>query len=149
MDIDYHHGNGTQEIFYHDPGYLYCSLHADPDLDYPYYWGAAGELGEGPGEGYNRNWPMPPGTDDQAYLQDLDEALQAIRAFQPRCLVLSAGLDIAARDEVGGFLISRRGFEQIGKRIAGLGISTAIIQEGGYRLDTLGENALALLSGWT
>jgi acetoin utilization deacetylase AcuC-like enzyme len=149
LDIDYHHGNGTQEIFYHESGWLYCSLHADPDQDYPYFWGAACETGEGPGEGYNRNWPLPPGTSEQIYLQVLDEALQVIRSFQPKYLVLSAGLDIAEGDEVGGFRVSRPGFAEIGRRIASLGFPTVIVQEGGYRLDTLGENALALLSAWS
>ena len=75
LDVDYHHGNGTQLLFYDDPSVLYCSLHVHPDQDYPYYWGEATELGEGPGHGYNRNWPLPLGTDDAQYLAALDEAL--------------------------------------------------------------------------
>ncbi len=145
LDIDYHHGNGTQEIFYADPSVLFCSLHAHPDDDYPYYWGEADERGEGAGEGYNRNWPLPQETDDAVYLAALDEALAVIRAFAPRYLVVSAGFDIAAGDPVGGFNVTREGFNAIGRRIAALSLPTTIVQEGGYLLETLGENAAAFL----
>lgn len=146
LDIDYHHGNGTQAIFYADPGVLYCSLHAHPDDDYPYYWGEASEMGAGPGEGLNRNWPLPPGIDDAGYLAALDEALSAIHDFSPQALVVSAGLDIGAGDPSGGFNITAAGLAEIGCRIAALGLPAVIVQEGGYRPDTLGENAVALLS---
>jgi acetoin utilization deacetylase AcuC-like enzyme len=146
LDIDYHHGNGTQEIFYAVEEVLYCSLHADPDQDYPYFWGAAEETGTGAGAGYNRNWPLPKGTGDEKYLEVLQEALEMVAAFGPQALIVSAGLDIGAGDPAGGFLISRSGFEKIGSAIAGLGLPTLIVQEGGYRLDALGESALALLS---
>jgi acetoin utilization deacetylase AcuC-like enzyme len=151
LDIDYHHGNGTQAIFYGDATVLYCSLHAHPDDDYPYYWGEAGERGEGPGEGLNRNWPLAQRTDDAGYLAVLEEALAAIRAFEPVALVVSAGLDIAAGDPSGGFEITTAGLEEIGRRIAGLGaggVPTVIVQEGGYRLDTLGESAAAFLGAF-
>ena len=148
LDIDYHHGNGTQEIFYADPSVLFCSLHAHPDDDYPYYWGEADERGEGAGEGCNRNWPLPQGTDDAAYLAALDEALAVIRAFAPRYLVVSAGFDIAAGDPVGGFNVTPDGFNAIGRRIAALGLPTTIVQEGGYLLETLGENAAAFLQAF-
>lgn len=145
LDVDYHHGNGTQAIFYADPSALYCSLHAHPDDDYPYYWGEANEIGEGPGEGYNRNWPLPQRTDDANYLAALDEALAAIRKFAPRYLVVSAGFDIAAGDPVGGFNVTTGGLHEIGKQIAGLDLPTVIVQEGGYLLEKLGENAVAFL----
>ncbi|MBC7249860.1 MAG: histone deacetylase family protein [Anaerolineae bacterium] len=145
LDIDYHHGNGTQAIFYADPSVLYCSLHAHPDDDYPYYWGEAEEIGEGPGKGYNRNWPLPQGTDDADYLAALDEALAVIREFAPRHLVVSAGFDIVASDPAGGFQVTTEGLHEIGKRIAGLGLPTVIVQEGGYLLEKLGKNAVAFL----
>jgi acetoin utilization deacetylase AcuC-like enzyme len=148
LDIDYHHGNGTQEIFYSDPEVLFCSLHADPEDDYPYYWGGADERGAGPGDGFNRNFPLPQGTEDDAYLRALDEALRVIAGYQPRYLIVSAGLDIAAGDPVGGFAITADGFTRIGRRIAELGRPTLIVQEGGYLLETLGENAAALLQGF-
>jgi len=145
LDIDYHHGNGTQEIFYSDPTILYCSLHADPDEDYPYFWGSASERGEGPGEGYNRNWPLPQKINDEDYLNTLDEALETISRFAPSYLVVSLGLDIGDGDPVGGFSISLEGFSQISQTIAVLNIPTLIVQEGGYLLDTLGQNATAFL----
>ena len=146
LDVDYHHGNGTQLIFYSDPSVLYCSLHAHPDEDYPFYWGDVDEQGDGPGRGANRNWPLPRGADEGRYLAALDEALAVIRAFAPRYLVLSLGLDAAAGDPVGGFEVSSSGMAEIGGRIAALNLPTVIVQEGGYLLERLGENAVAFLA---
>ena len=151
LDIDYHHGNGTQAIFYADPTVLYCSLHAHPDDDYPYYWGEADECGEGPGEGFNRPWPLAQGMGDAGYLAALDEALAAICMFDPTALVVSAGFDVAAGDPAGGFKLTAGGLGEIGRRIAGLrpeGVPTVIVQEGGYCLKTLGEGAVAFLSAF-
>ena len=148
LDIDYHHGNGTQEIFYSDPAVLFCSLHADPEDDYPYYWGGADERGQGPGEGFNRNFPLAQGTDDDTYLRALDAALKFISDFGPRCLIVSAGLDIAAGDAAGGFAITPAGFSAIGRQMAALKLPTLLVQEGGYLLEKLGENAVALLQGF-
>lgn len=147
LDVDYHHGNGTQSIFYADPSVLYCSLHADPDAEYPYYWGAADERGEGAGDGFNRNWPLPPQTDDATYVSVLDQAVDAVRAYAPRYLVVSAGFDIAEGDPVaiGGFGISTDGVGEIGRRIARLGLPTIIVQEGGYGLERLGDDVVAFL----
>jgi acetoin utilization deacetylase AcuC-like enzyme len=148
LDIDYHHGNGTQEIFYADPTVFYVSLHAHPDIEYPFFWGGAEERGEGPGEGYNLNLPLPKGTTDDEYVEALDQALAAIRDYAPRYLVVSAGLDIAAGDPVNinaGFAVTREGFRRIGQRIAALEMPKLIIQEGGYDLEQLGENVVAFL----
>ena len=148
VDIDYHHGNGTQEIFYADPTVLYCSLHADPDEEYPYFWGAAAELGSGTGLGANRNWPLPAGADDHAYLRALDEALDVVVSFQPAYLVVSAGFDLVQGDPVvttGGFDVTLEGLEQIGRRLAGLRLPAVIVQEGGYQIDRLGEMAVRFL----
>jgi acetoin utilization deacetylase AcuC-like enzyme len=147
LDIDYHHGNGTQLIFYQDPSVQFCSLHAHPDEEYPYYWGDSNERGEGPGEGTNHNWPLPQGTPDTQYLETLEQALLTIEAYSPDFLVISAGLDIVQGDPEGGFEISQEGLEGIGRMIAGLGCKTLIIQEGGYLLETLGQSLLALLGG--
>ncbi len=146
LDVDYHHGNGTQAIFYDDPEVLYYSIHADPTENYPFYWGYADERGAGPGEGTNYNAPLPRGTGDADYLRHLDAALLTIADFAPQALVLSLGLDTAVGDEVGGFTITPEGFREMGRRIADLGLPTAIVQEGGYRLATLGENAVAFFS---
>ncbi|HKZ54291.1 MAG TPA: histone deacetylase family protein [Anaerolineales bacterium] len=145
LDIDYHHGNGTQEIFYSDPSVLFCSLHAHPDDDYPFYWGEADETGQGAGLGANRNWPLPQRTDDATYLAALDEALSVIKGFAPGCLVVSAGFDLVEGDPLGGFCVSLEGLEEIGQRIARLGLRTVMLQEGGYRMDKLGECAVAFL----
>lgn len=149
LDIDYHHGNGTQEIFYRDPGVLFCSLHAHPDDEYPFYWGTAEECGEDEGLGYNSNWPLPLHTPDGPYLQALDQALERIASFAPRYLVVSAGFDLAAGDPVGAFEISLDGLHTIGRRIAGLGLPILIVQEGGYNLDRLGECAVAFLTAFS
>jgi len=148
LDIDYHHGNGTQMVFYADPGVLFCSLHAHPDEDYPYYWGMPTERGEGPGEGFNFNWTLAQGTGDDAYLGTLAEALAVIQRYVPGWLVVSAGLDIADGDPVGGFKISAAGLATIGARIASLGLPVVLVQEGGYLLERLGSNALAFLGAF-
>ncbi len=132
LDIDYHHGNGTQLIFYGDPDVLFCSLHAHPDDDYPYYWGGADERGSGAGSGLNHNWPLPQNTDDDAYLGALDEALAVINNFDPRYLVVSAGFDTILGDPVGGFRLSTAGLRAVGQRIAALHVPAVIVQEGGY-----------------
>jgi len=145
LDIDFHHGNGTQMIFYRDPSALFCSLHADPEFTYPYYWGRADEHGEGPGEGFNHNWPLPLHTEDQRYLATLEEALSVIKNFAPVYLVLSAGFDIVEGDLVGDFNITREGLQRIAERIASLNLPTLIVQEGGYHLNRLGEDAVTFL----
>ena len=145
LDVDYHHGDGTQSIFYSDQHALVCSLHAHPDDDYPYYGGEESERGEGPGEGLNRNWPLPQRTGDSEYLTALGEALDAIHEFAPSYLVVSAGFDIAEGDPVGGFGLTVAGVGEIGLRIRSLGLPAVIIQEGGYALDQLGAYAVAFL----
>ena len=152
LDIDYHHGNGTQEIFYADPAVLFCSLHADPDEEYPYFWGGAAELGSGAGLGANRNWPLPAGVDDAAYLVALDEALAVAAAFQPAFLVISAGFDLVQGDPSAttcGFAVTLDGLEQAGRRLAALGRPAVIVQEGGYQIDRLGEMAVRFLRAFT
>ena len=145
LDIDYHHGNGTQAIFYSDPSVLYASLHADPDEEYPHYWGARDERGEGLGLGSNWNWPLPQGTDDTTYLEALAQALAEVIRFAPRWLVVSAGFDTVPGDPEGGFRITTAGLAAIGQQIAALDLPTVIVQEGGYRLGRLGNDAVAFL----
>lgn len=151
VDIDYHHGNGTQEIFYADPTVLFCSLHADPDEEYPYFWGGAAELGGGAGLGANRNWPLPAGIDDAAYLATLDQALAVVAAFRPAYLVISAGFDLVQGDPsttTSGFGVTLGGLEQIGGRLAALAVPAVIVQEGGYQIDRLGEMAVRFLAAF-
>ncbi len=139
LDFDYHHGNGTQDIFYEDPQVLFVSLHGDPEYAFPYYSGWADERGAGAGTGYNLNIPLPNGTDDSAYLTALDTALEAIRAYAPSYLVVSAGFDIGPGDPYGGFNVTGEGMRAIGARICSLNLPTVLIQEGGYLPDRLGE----------
>ncbi|MBN1259343.1 MAG: histone deacetylase family protein [Anaerolineae bacterium] len=148
LDIDYHHGNGTQAIFYADPQVFYGSLHADPGVDYPFFWGRASERGAGPGWGTNLNVPLPIGTGDAAYLEAFEVVLQAIQAFGPQYLLVSLGLDAAAGDPIGKFHLTRAAFVTLGRRIAALGLPTVLVQEGGYNLDTLGDYVTAVLSAF-
>jgi acetoin utilization deacetylase AcuC-like enzyme len=145
LDVDYHHGNGTQILFYADPTVLFCSLHAHPDQEYPYYWGDADEQGTGAGLGTSFNWPLPLGSDDAVYLDALQEAAATIREYAPDYLVVSAGLDTASGDPEGGFCLTGPGLAEVGRCIAALQVPTVIVQEGGYGLDQLGEHALAFL----
>lgn len=145
LDVDYHHGNGTQLAFYDDPAVLYCSLHADPDEDYPFYWGTADEVGQGAGQGTNRNWPLPVGTAGREYLAALDEALAVVGRFAARYLVVSAGLDTLEGDPEGGFRLTTDDVREVGRRIGALGMPTVVVQEGGYAVGRLGDNAVAFL----
>ena len=148
LDIDFHHGNGTQEIFYDSGQVLFVSLHADPDRHFPFFWGRTDEQGAGPGLGCNRNLPLPAGIDDDRYLQVLDQALETIARFAPAFLVVSAGFDTCAGDPLGDFAISLDGFGRIGEHLATTGYPSLLVQEGGYDLDHLGEAVGGLLSAF-
>ncbi|MGC9348127.1 MAG: histone deacetylase family protein [Anaerolineae bacterium] len=146
LDVDYHHGNGTQAIFYADPRVLYVSLHADPALDYPHFWGYRDEVGEGPGRGTNYNVPLSLGTGDTEYLVALDAALKVISGFAPRHLIVSLGLDAVRGDLIGKFGLTPEGWSEVGRRVAELALPTVIVQEGGYRQEGLGALVVAFLS---
>ena len=146
LDVDFHAGNGTQEIFYERSDVLTISLHADPAREYPRYAGFADQTGSGEGRGFHKNFPLPAGIDDFQYLQVLDEALGLIQAFEPAYLVVSAGMDIYEADLLGDFKITRSGISDIGELIAGLGLPTLVVMEGGYHVPSLGENFATLLT---
>ncbi len=146
LDIDYHAGNGTQDIFYERSDVLTISLHADPSSEYPYYAGYPDEIGRGEGLTFHRNFPLPSGTTDSIYLSTLDQAINIIRGFAPRYLVVSAGADIFEGDPLGKFKVTRRGFQEIGARIARLRLPTLVVMEGGYNNQQLGENVVNILS---
>jgi acetoin utilization deacetylase AcuC-like enzyme len=148
LDVDYHHGNGTQSIFYEDPAVFFTSLHGDPSVDYPYYWGYADERGAGPGLGTNLNVPLPRGTEDAAYLKALDRALDGIRGFRPAALVVSMGLDAVDGDPIGKFRLMPDGWAEVGRRTAALALPTVLVLEGGYRLEALGQLAVTFLSAF-
>jgi acetoin utilization deacetylase AcuC-like enzyme len=145
LDIDYHAGNGTQDIFYERADVLSISIHADPAYEYPYYAGYAEERGAGAGLGFHHNFPLPAGTEDAAYLAALDQALRLIHEFKPVFVVVSAGMDIYTDDPLGRIRITRACIRQIGARIAELQLPTTIIMEGGYNNEALGENVATFL----
>jgi len=148
LDIDYHHGNGTQDIFYARGDVLFVSIHADPGMDYPYYWGRADEIGEGPGEGANLNLPLLRGANLTDYEPALDAALGRIAAFAPDLLIVSHGADTYTRDPISFFNLETRDYPVIARRIASTGYPTLIVMEGGYAVDALGDNVAAFLSGF-
>lgn len=148
LDIDYHAGNGTQDIFYNRSDVLTMSIHADPNYEYPYYSGYPDETGTGEGLGYHRNFPLPLGTDDQTYLATLDEALKIISGYTPKILVISAGMDIYGDDPLGKIRVSTEGIARIGKRIAGLNLPTLVVMEGGYNNAALGTNVVSFLQAF-
>ncbi|MEA3047672.1 MAG: hypothetical protein QOJ53_2004 [Sphingomonadales bacterium] len=147
LDVDYHHVNGTQVIFYANGDVLFVSIHADPRMDYPYYWGHADEIGEGAGEGATLNLPLPRGTDLAAYLPALDTALARIAAFAPELLVVSYGADTFIGDPISHFRLETGDYAILGRRIAALGLPTVVVMEGGYAVDALGVNVAAFLEG--
>ena len=148
LDIDYHHGNGTQDIFYDRGDVLFVSIHADPRADYPFYWGHADETGEGAGEGATLNLPLPRGTAAAGYGRALDVALDRVAAFAPDLLVLSFGADTFVGDPISCFELQTGDYPAIARRIASLGLPTLIVMEGGYAVDALGTNVAAFLSGF-
>ena len=148
LDVDVHHGNGTQGIFYERGDVLTVSLHADPISFYPFFWGYAGERGAGPGLGANLNLPLPKGTGDDDYLTTLDKALARIRAFAASHLVVALGLDAYEGDPFQGLRITTAGFKRIGAAIATLGLPAVLVQEGGYLSDALGDNLASFLDGY-
>jgi acetoin utilization deacetylase AcuC-like enzyme len=147
LDVDYHHGNGTQQIFWRRGDVRYVSIHADPDHDYPYFLGRADEIGEGDGAGENHNIPLLPGTGNEAYLAAVDRALEVIAAVPGSTIVVSLGFDTYGLDPIGTFALTTDVYHEIGRRTASLGRSLVVLQEGGYHRPSLGENARAWLRG--
>jgi len=148
LDIDYHHGNGSQSIFYDRKDVLYTSLHARPEDEYPFLTGYSNEVGTGLGKGYNLNLPMPIGTAFDTYKSALETALERIKSYRPDVLVLSLGVDTFAGDPVGGFKLVSPDYSVIGKMIAQAQLPTHIIMEGGYAMDALGTNVANVLAGF-
>jgi len=147
LDVDYHHGNGTQSIFYERNDVLTISLHADPDLEYPYFLGYADEPGEGKGHGFNINYPLPFGTDWESYKPALDDALQQIQGFAPDVLVVALGLDTFSGDPTTHFDITTEDFQRMGETIAALDVAKLVVLEGGYSVEHIGENTIRFLTG--
>ncbi len=148
LDVDYHHGNGTQDIFYTRSDILTVSIHGHPNFAYPYFSGFADEKGEGEGLGFNHNLPLAEDVHNGRYLEALDEALAIVRKFKPEALVVSLGLDIAKADPTGTWSVTHEGLYEVGRRIGGLKYPTLLVQEGGYNIRFLGRNAARLLTGF-
>ena len=147
LDVDFHHGNGTQQIFWRRGDVLYASIHGHPERQYPYFLGYEDEIGEGAGAGANLNVPLPAGTPDEAYLVAVDRCLEAIAATAGSIVVVSLGFDTYGQDPVGDFALTTAVYHEVGRRVAGLGRRLVILQEGGYHRPSLGENARAWLRG--
>jgi acetoin utilization deacetylase AcuC-like enzyme len=147
LDIDVHHGNGTEAIFYDRADVLTVSIHVNPTRFYPFFWGYEHERGRGAGEGFNLNLPRERGLELNGYLHALEIALQRISDFGADHLVVAAGLDISIDDPFKGFAINTDDFSVIGRRIAEMKLPKVIVQEGGYPSSSLGRNLAALLSG--
>ena len=148
LDVDFHHGNGTQDIFYTRKDVLFCSLHGAPEDAYPYFLGYKDETGEGEGEGYNFNFPMPPGTGYDVWGAALEAACRKIKAFKPDALVVSLGVDTYKDDPISFFRLDSPDFKTYGRRIAKLKLPALFVMEGGYAIEAIGVNAVNVLEGF-
>lgn len=148
LDVDYHHGNGTQDIFYSRSDVVFASIHAEPGTDYPFYWGHADEIGEDEGEGRTLNLPLPRGTNWDVYAPALDRALDWIAQQQVEMLIVSYGADTHEADPISHFKLKTADYDRMARRIASLGLPTLIVMEGGYAVEALGANVAAFLGGF-
>ena len=147
LDVDVHHGNGTQGIFYARADVLTVSIHADPARFYPFFWGHAHERGEGLGLGANLNLPLPRGTGDDDYMRTLDRALERVADYGTDVLIVALGLDAHENDPLKGLAVTTPGFQRMGAAIAATGLPLVLVQEGGYLSDDLGHNLTRFLEG--
>lgn len=148
LDLDVHHGNGTQDIFYTRSDVQVISIHADPAEFYPFFWGYADQIGEGAGIGATANFPLPMGCTGDSYLRTLQAVVQKIEAFGPDILVASLGLDTFEGDPYAAFALNTADFEAASYELAKLSAPTVIIQEGGYVCPELGRNLIAFLGAY-
>jgi len=147
LDLDYHHGNGQQDIFEARDDVLTISIHGHPRFAYPYFTGFSDEQGVGAGLGYNLNLPLPEQVDGPRYREALDQALRRIQRFKPAVLVVCLGLDTGKGDPTGTWSLRADDFQENGRRVGALGLPTLVVQEGGYRTANLGRNACQFLDG--
>ena len=148
IDVDLHHGNGTQDIFWDRDDVMYASLHIDPDIEYPYFAGFADELGGPDAEGTNLNVPLPDGCDAGRYLDALGRTVDTVADFAPTALVVSLGVDTHRDDPIGRFALPTESYGDVGRQLARLGVPTVVVQEGGYHLPTIGASVVAVLEAW-
>lgn len=149
LDVDYHHGNGTQAIFYERADVFYASLHGDPQTEYPFFLGHADERGAGPGLSFNANEPLPAGSSNAAWFAALDRLLAQLTAYAPELLIVSLGVDTYGGDPISHFKLDRPEFVEMGARLAAFGAPrTLFLQEGGYATEAIGHNVVAVLRGF-
>ncbi len=148
LDIDYHHGNGTQAIFYERADVHFSSIHGDPRTEYPYYLGHADERGVGAGLGFNHNLPLARGIDFSVWQAALATALKGIAGFEPGALVVSLGVDTFAEDPVAGFSLASADYSRVGEAIAKAALPTVFVFEGGYAVEAVGINTVNVLEGF-
>ena len=147
LDVDFHHGNGTQDIFYDRSDVFFASLHGDPAHEFPYFLGYADETGVGEGQGYTANYPLLPGTTFDVWLAALDNALERIGNFGPDALVVSLGVDTFEADPISSFKLTSADFATYGRRLGALGLPTVYVMEGGYAVKEIGTNTANVLTG--
>ena len=147
IDLDYHHGNGTQDIFYQRDDVLTISIHGHPSFAYPYFSGFKDETGSGPGLGFNLNLPLPETIDGTRYIEILDKVLGKVKRFSPTFLVVALGLDTAKGDPTGTWSLMRKDFKNNGRMVGELRLPTLVMQEGGYRTRDLGLNLRSFMEG--
>jgi acetoin utilization deacetylase AcuC-like enzyme len=148
LDVDYHHGNGTQSIFYRRPDVLVCNIHGDPRQEYPYFLGYADERGEGEGEGFNLNRPLPWGTGFERWSEALDACCLRVEDFGPDVVLVSLGVDTFKDDPISQFKLDSPDYLRIGARIAALKRPTLFVMEGGYAVEAIGVNVANTLEGY-
>ena len=148
LDVDYHHGNGTQSIFYERPDVLVCNIHGHPLQEYPYFLGYEDETGAGAGEGFNANFPLRWGTGFEAWSVALEAACHRVEAYAPDVVVVSLGVDTYKEDPISQFRLDSPDYLKIGARIAGLGKPTLFVMEGGYAVEAIGINVANTLEGF-
>ena len=148
LDVDYHHGNGTQSIFYERPDVLVCNIHADPLQEYPYFLGFKDETGAGKGEGFNANFPLRWGADFHVWGEALEAACKRVETFAPDVLIVSLGVDTYKDDPISKFKLDSPDYLKVGQRIARLGMPTLFVMEGGYAVEAIGVNVANTLEGF-
>ena len=148
LDVDYHHGNGTQAIFYERADVFFASIHGDPRTEYPFFLGHTDERGQGAGLGFNLNLPLPRGSDYARWSEALEQALKAIATYGAQALVVSLGVDTFAGDPISGFALQSDDYLRMGERIAHIGLPTVLVFEGGYAVEAVGINVANVLQAF-
>ena len=148
IDVDYHHGNGTQSIFYGRSDVQFLSIHADPRFEFPFFLGHADEIGEGAGYGHNHNYPLPWGSDWDRWSEALETACRRIEDFAPDAIIVSLGVDTYKEDPISQFTLDTDAFPRIGERLAALNRPTQFVMEGGYAIEAIAVNAVGVLTGF-